>query len=59
MKKIEIFKQTQILPHELSKVKGGLLLTCEEKRGNFFGIPYKYEAMVLKFDGKLGLTVKM
>ena len=53
------FKQSELTPSELKKLKGGILLTCEEKRGNLFGFSYSYDVWRLKSDGKLGLTVDM
>lgn len=44
---------------EMNQTKGGIALTCEEKRGNFLGLQYNYMQWSLKPDGKLWLSIQM
>jgi hypothetical protein len=60
-KSIKTFEQAQKLEQsEMTKTKGGLLLTCEEKRGSFLGIPVTYNQWSLRMDSSpLWLNVRM
>lgn len=60
-KSIKTFEAAQKLEQtEMKKTKGGLALTCEEKRGNFFGMSYTYMSWSLKWDNSpLWLNVRM
>ena len=60
-KSIKTFEQAQKLEQsEMAKTKGGLLLTCEEKRGSFFGMPFTYTQWSLKADNSpLWLNISM
>jgi hypothetical protein len=42
---------------ELSQIKGGILLTCEEKRSRLTGT--RYMVPVIKNDGSLWLSIRM
>lgn len=44
---------------DAAQIKGGLLLTCEEKRRTFMGRTYTTQQWSLKSDGSFLLTVKM
>ena len=44
---------------EQQNVKGGLLITCEEKRRTFFGIPYTATTYNVSFNGSLWITMQM
>lgn len=44
---------------EQTNVKGGLLITCEEKRRSFFGISYTTTTYNLKPNGSLWITMQM
>lgn len=63
MKKTQLKENQTLKPltdAEMNSTKGGILLTCEEKRGvNIFGQEYSYTAMVLKNDGRLWLSIRM
>ncbi len=44
---------------DAAQIKGGILLTCEEKRRTFMGKTYTTQQWSLKNDGRLLITVKM
>ena len=44
--------------NEQSKIKGGWLWYCEEKRRTILGKPYKTTVWKLKDDGKIATTVQ-
>lgn len=46
---------TFLTDDELTKVKGGILLTCEEKRSKYA----TYTVWTIKNDGSLWPTIKM
>jgi hypothetical protein len=44
---------------EQKNVKGGLLITCEEKRRTFLGISYTTTTYNIKPNGSLWITMQM
>lgn len=44
---------------EQKNVKGGLLITCEEKRRTFLGIPYTTTVYKMQPNGSLWITMQM
>lgn len=61
------FKQLQSLSEDIQtltndeqkSLKGGLLITCEEKRRSFFGISYTTTTYNIKPNGSIWITMQM
>ncbi len=45
--------------NELQNLKGGLLITCEEKKRAIMGYTFTQTNYTVKNDGKLFITMKM
>lgn len=60
-KNIEQIAATQcsLSSNEQKNINGGLLIYCEEKRIKFLGRETTVQQWGMKFDGNLGVTVKM
>lgn len=55
----EVQNLTALKSNEQQNLKGGTLLTCEEKRRVILGYSFVERTLVVKNDGKLFLSFRM